>query len=243
VITTSISGGGGGAGGGVSGLTAADGGTAIADNAIVRGQGTTGIQGSSVTLSSTTGAVVQLTANTGFSFTPNGTGRFLWNSTNLFQIGGTTSSAAGFKAPNAAGILSLRNGDDTGYAIVNGQRFRAWQDESNISVTLMATLGVELGSDRALAFSASLDATAAKDSHYSRRAAGDHSFDTATKGNGLGVLSFGGGRCRGLTSSAGAASITEYPTAGDWGIHTNTSTGAVHIVYNGSGTIKSAQLT
>lgn len=38
-------------GAGVSGLSTADGGTAIADNAIIRGDGTTGIQGSGVTLS------------------------------------------------------------------------------------------------------------------------------------------------------------------------------------------------
>lgn len=38
----------GGGGGGVSGLTAADGGTAIADNAAVRGDGGTSIQGSLV---------------------------------------------------------------------------------------------------------------------------------------------------------------------------------------------------
>ena len=47
---------GGGAGGaGVSGLDTADGGTALADNTIVRGDGTTGIQGSAVTIADTTG--------------------------------------------------------------------------------------------------------------------------------------------------------------------------------------------
>lgn len=44
---------GGGGGGGVSGLATADGGTAIADNAIIRGDGTEGIQGSAFTLSDT----------------------------------------------------------------------------------------------------------------------------------------------------------------------------------------------
>src|SRR5690606_181304 len=43
----------GGGGGGVSGLASADGGTALADNAIVRGDGTTGIQGSGLLLDDT----------------------------------------------------------------------------------------------------------------------------------------------------------------------------------------------
>lgn len=55
---------GAGSGGGVSGLDTADGGTALADNAIVRGDGTTGIQGSAVTLSDV-GAAVGLTGITG----------------------------------------------------------------------------------------------------------------------------------------------------------------------------------
>lgn len=42
--------GGGGGGAGVSGLTTADGGNAIADNEIIRGDGTTGIQGSTITI-------------------------------------------------------------------------------------------------------------------------------------------------------------------------------------------------
>lgn len=44
---------GGGGGGGVSGLTSADGGTAIADNAIIRGDGTDGIQGSTALIQDT----------------------------------------------------------------------------------------------------------------------------------------------------------------------------------------------
>ena len=44
-----------GGGGGVSGLSTADGGTALSDNAIVRGDGTTGVQGSTVTVADSTG--------------------------------------------------------------------------------------------------------------------------------------------------------------------------------------------
>lgn len=46
-----------GSGGGVTGLTSAAGGTAIADNKVIRGDGTTGIQGSEVTIADTTGAM------------------------------------------------------------------------------------------------------------------------------------------------------------------------------------------
>lgn len=46
-----------GGGAGVSGLTTADGGTALADNVIVRGDGTTGVQGSAITVADTTGAM------------------------------------------------------------------------------------------------------------------------------------------------------------------------------------------
>lgn len=44
-------------GAGVTGLDTADGGDAIADNEIIRGDGTTGIQGSAVTIADTTGTI------------------------------------------------------------------------------------------------------------------------------------------------------------------------------------------
>ena len=50
-VSSSISGGGfGSSGAGVSGLSTADGGTPLADNKVIRGDGTTGIQGSAVTI-------------------------------------------------------------------------------------------------------------------------------------------------------------------------------------------------
>jgi hypothetical protein len=50
-----ISGGSGGGGGGVTGLTSCADGTALADNSILRGDGTTKCQGSAVTIADTTG--------------------------------------------------------------------------------------------------------------------------------------------------------------------------------------------
>lgn len=50
-----ISGGGGGGGAGVTGLTSCADGTAIADNALLRGDGTTKCQGSAITVADTTG--------------------------------------------------------------------------------------------------------------------------------------------------------------------------------------------
>lgn len=47
----------------------------------------------------------------------------------------------------------------------------------------------------------------------------------------------------GYTSSAAAATTTELPTAGDYGIHKNTTSGAVHLCFNDAGTIRSVQLT
>ena len=47
----------------------------------------------------------------------------------------------------------------------------------------------------------------------------------------------------GYTTTAAAATTTELPTAGDFGIHKNSSSGAVHLCFNDGGTIKSVQMT
>ena len=47
----------------------------------------------------------------------------------------------------------------------------------------------------------------------------------------------------GYTTTAAAATTTELPVAGDYGIHKNSSTSAVHLCFNDAGTIKSVQLT
>lgn len=46
----------------------------------------------------------------------------------------------------------------------------------------------------------------------------------------------------GYTTTAAAATTTELPTAGDYGIHKNSTSGDVHLCFNDGGTIKSVQL-
>ncbi len=48
---------------------------------------------------------------------------------------------------------------------------------------------------------------------------------------------------KGDTSSAGAASLTEYPSNGDWGFHTDTVGGTYKLAKNLSGVIKTVALT
>lgn len=84
--------GGGGGGGGVSGLTTADGGTAIADNAIIRGDGTEGIQGSIWALSdagdltSSSGLTLIAGAGKNLNLTPGAGGNIAFNG-NALSVG------------------------------------------------------------------------------------------------------------------------------------------------------------
>lgn len=48
---------------------------------------------------------------------------------------------------------------------------------------------------------------------------------------------------KGDTSSAGAASLTEYPNNGDWGFHTDTGGGTYKLAKNKGGTIFTVTLT
>lgn len=61
--------------GGAAGGLASQGGATLTDERILRGGTAGSIQDSSVSLSDTTGVFTNTTANTGFTFTPNGTGR------------------------------------------------------------------------------------------------------------------------------------------------------------------------
>lgn len=73
-LTGSAAGSGGG-GGGVSGLSTADGGTAIADNVVIRGDGTEGIQGSAVQIGDASGSVtISTTSNLQMNLGTNGSG-------------------------------------------------------------------------------------------------------------------------------------------------------------------------
>lgn len=46
-----------------------------------------------------------------------------------------------------------------------------------------------------------------------------------------------------FTASAAAATTDDYPDWGSVGIHKNTATGAVHLIFNDGGTLKSVALT
>lgn len=92
-----VSPGGGSGGAGVSGLTTADGGTALADNVIVRGDGTTGIQGSLPTI--TDAGAIKVADGTealpSYSFTNDPDTGFFLNTVGFISptIGGTTVGA------------------------------------------------------------------------------------------------------------------------------------------------------
>lgn len=129
---------GGGSGGGVTGLISASGGTSIADNKVIRGDGTTGIQGSGVTLSDAdaiTGVTalsvdnLTLDANTlsstnsngDINLDPNGTGNVVVTSGNLsisaglLGLTGLTSSDSAIKdSTDRNSFLAVRavRGDD-----------------------------------------------------------------------------------------------------------------------------------
>jgi hypothetical protein len=93
--------GGGSGGAGVSGLNTADGGTALADNVAVRGDGTAGIQGSDVLFADTSSNIADVSATTGNSLQITGSdasgGDLILRSTShatkgIIAIEGTTSS-------------------------------------------------------------------------------------------------------------------------------------------------------
>lgn len=92
-----------GGGGGVSGLTSATGGTAIADNAIIRGDGTTGIQGSTALINDD-GRLVLPDFSGGQMSIDAQFGRL--NIRNTAGSNHTGVYAASFSAENAVGIYS-----------------------------------------------------------------------------------------------------------------------------------------
>lgn len=220
----------GGGGGGVTGLTSAAGGVAIADNALIRGDGTTGIQGGSVTLSDTTGVFTQTTVNGGFTFTPNGTGNFAL-STGQFLAPDGTKALPGFSWGSDPDTGWYKRGVDRITGSIGGVAVI----EANQSITFL------LHRDMRFGFASDAVDAAADDVSISRSAAGVLLVNT-TSADGLGLLAFGNARCRGFTTTAAAATTTEYPTTKDWGLHLNTTTGVVSLVFNNAGAIKTVAL-
>lgn len=69
----------------------------------------------------------------------------------------------------------------------------------------------------------------------------DIGITLTSKGTG-GVVFSGALRMKGFTTVAGVPTTTEYPTAKDFGIHKNSSSGVVSLVYNDGGVIKTVAL-
>lgn len=198
-----VGGGGGGSGGGVSGLATADGGTALADDKAVTGDGTTGIQGTSVTIvGGAVSTVTQLTvdnldlngnaitaqnANGSIGLVPNGTG--------AVGIGGTTSAFAG---------LSNRSGSATQLVIGKADGSQdggiAWiQDlylKNDGAFTAKGVFergtGLVLANDRRLTFNSGSTAGGEGDFGVSRVAPGVGMVDGSTRGDRLGWLQWQG---------------------------------------------------
>lgn len=187
-IGSSISGGGFGDSGTGTASKVSGPGTST-DNAIARFDGTTGllvqnglmVEDDAGVVSGATqlnldnlrldgNALTSTNVNGDITITPNGSGSIVVPAAAL-QIGGKTSSDALLSSPGSA-ILSFLKGDGSGYLILNAERFRAISG-SNITITLMPTIGVELASGMSVAVSSSsTDATQAKDTGQVRAAAG-----------------------------------------------------------------------
>lgn len=196
----------------------------------LRSNGTGGstAQGSDLVIGDVAGAVLPLSSAGG----------------NLVQLpasvalGGTTSAFIRFTVFGTAGLLQIWQGDASNYAYVDAFQFRARLAGNSPLAMLTSTGGVELASTTGVLFTSNAsDAGQAKDSGIVRSGA------AALKGtdgsSGIGSLN----GLRPPTSSAGSATTTQLPTAGECCIHKNTTTGFVHLAFNDGGVIKSVQMT
>lgn len=200
-------------GGGAGGGLAQGAGDTIADEELVRGDTPTGLQGASVKLSDTTGVFTNTTVNGGFEFVPNGTGKHWIGAGQQFGLWFT---------------------DNRGYILENGVPV----------VEFNGTVVKIRGVDGVYQFADGADATATgvADAGMSRAGPADIAFGNGAANNASAFLRFGGARCKGFTSSAGAASTTELPTDKDWSLHKNTGSGVVSLAFNDGGVIKSVAL-
>lgn len=226
----------GGAASGVGGSGDVVGPASSTDNALARFDATTGkLLQDGVVTESDSGAIAGVTqldvdnlrvdgntisstnANGNINLTPNGTGIVV--------------SAPSVKAGQGlyGSAIWLNPNSDTSPSTAN---------------LIIGSSGFWLGSGAVFGWSASAsNFGATADTGISRAGAADFAFGNGTAGNAVGTLKFGGARCRGFTTTAAAATTTEYPTDKDWGIHLNSNTGAVHLIFNNAGAIKSVQLT
>ncbi len=129
--------------GGVPGLSNAAGGTAIADNVIIRGDGTTGIQGSN-------GRVTD---------------------SGVITTGGITSAFAGIK-DDGFGQLQVRHGDDSSYAPIITTQFEVNNSAASLRKASLREDIFALANDVPISYSESTSASGTKDSGILRTTAG-----------------------------------------------------------------------
>lgn len=138
---------------------------------------------------------------------------------------------------NNGGDLEVRNSGNSAYALIAAQTLAAF-DGTWYQAKLLSSVGVVIASGGVVVFSSSsgLGGVTSGDAAVARAAAAQLKITDGAAGigsiNGL----------RPPTSAAGAATTTQLPTAGEYCVHKNTTTGFVHFAYNDGGVIKSVQL-
>jgi len=217
--------------------------TLTADAAVAGTTNAGAAQGGDVTI--TAGAAAQKTsgnARGGAIFLIPGAG-IGTGSAGGFGLWGTTASFPGLKQRSGQGQIQITDatwaGRQTLWAAalgIGGTMDNFGTNDAFITQTGNSGASIRASSGNAIGWTSGGDASQSPDSQLSRKAAGSISFDTTARGNGL-------GRASQRNSTAAAATTTEYPNDKDWGIHQNTTTGAIFLVHNNGGTIVSVQLS
>jgi hypothetical protein len=148
---------------------------------------------------------------------------------NLRLDGNTLSSTSGNVVVSSAGTVSFSNTALEGIAGLKSNIATFW---------LRDNIDVRLGSGIVLVW-CSGTAESGADFGVSRQAAGVGKITDGSSG--LGRL-WANLRLT-KTSSTSAASLTEYPNDGDFGVHHNTALGTRHVAFNDGGTLFTVALT
>lgn len=198
--------------------------TGSTDKAALRASGTGGAttQGSDLVIADVAGGVLSLTSS----------------GSNILNLPTFISLGAGVGLRNNSGDLEVRNATNSAYGLISADTHAALNGVA-YGAKLHSTQGLIIGSSAFIFFSnvAGLGGITNGDSAFARSAAA--AIKVTDGSSGVGSIN----ALRPPTSAAGAATITQLPTAGEYCIHKNTTTGFVHLAYNDGGTIKSVQLT
>lgn len=194
-----IAAGSGGGGGGVSGLTAANGGTALADNKVVRGDGTTGIQGSLLDITDA-GVATGLTqfnvdnlredGNTLSATDANGSVIVAYAGTGALCLNSTTSSDPALRSTGSGGLRVVHADAPTAPSDLHAQSLRLYQSGFTTSSFVLAAgagayMGVyDVSGTPRIKFTRSSNAENAHDAGVSSPAAGIVAVDNGGTGGG-----------------------------------------------------------